>query len=110
MRNNSGAFTDATGRLIRFGLGNISKEHNDNMKSSDLIGITTMVVTPEMVGKTIGVFTAFEVKGSDWKPGRDKKREKAQENFINWVRLKGGISSFISSIDEFKNIFMLGER
>ena len=35
--------------------------------SSDLIGVTRITVTPEMVGKTVAVFTAVEVK-----VGKDK--------------------------------------
>lgn len=30
--------------------------------ASDLIGITRVMITPEMVGQTVGVFTAIEVK------------------------------------------------
>ena len=50
-RNNSGACVDATGRLVRYGLGNISKKHSDKFKSADLIGITKVIITPDMVGK-----------------------------------------------------------
>ena len=39
LRNNSGAFKDETGRVVFFGLGNTSKQRNDLIKSSDLIGI-----------------------------------------------------------------------
>src|SRR5690606_36770808 len=68
MRNNSGSFKDSTGRAVRFGLGNVSKKHSLKSKSSDLIGITRVVVTSDMVGKTIGVFTAIECKGEGWNP------------------------------------------
>ena len=53
MRNNSGALPDKNGRTVRYGLGNISREHSDRIKSSDLIGITRVVVTPEMVGRVV---------------------------------------------------------
>ncbi len=105
MRNNSGAFKDETGRLIRFGLNNVSKQHNDNSKSSDLIGITKIVITPEMVGQTIGVFTAIEVKKEDWNPDKKlDKRERAQNNFINWVKINGGIAGFANSISKLHEI------
>ena len=87
MRNNSGALPDRTGRVVRYGLGNVSKTYTDKVKSSDLIGITKVVITPSMVGKTLGVFTAVEVKKEDWDEGKKfDTREIAQNNFINWVK------------------------
>jgi ribosomal protein S19 len=106
MRNNSGAFKDSTGRVVRYGLGNISQKHQENIKSSDLIGITSVVITPDMVGKTVGIFTALEVKRSDWSPTKKlDKHEQAQMNFIKWVKSLGGIADFISSVDNLKDIF-----
>ena len=105
MRNNSGALPDKHGTPVRFGLGNISKKHNKRIKSSDLIGITKIVITPEMVGQTLGVFTAVEVKDPDW--NEEKKfdeRENAQNNFINWVKSLGGFAGFANSIDKLENI------
>ncbi len=99
MRNNSGAFKDQEGRLVRFGLGNIS---NKSMKSSDLIGITTITITPDMIGKQVGIFTACEVKSEEWKPSEASAREKSQNDFLNWVRLRGGIGMMVNSVDQFK--------
>ena len=65
-RNNSGACTDDTGRLIRYGLGNSSAALNAAIKSSDLIGITPVQIQPYHVGQTFGVFTAIEVKKPGW--------------------------------------------
>lgn len=107
-RNNSGAFTSQDGRHVRFGLGNISKKHQDEMASSDLIGITTIVITPAMVGRAVGIFTAIECKSPDWKPVSSDKRHRAQNNWINWVKSRGGISGFARSVEEFKQI--LGVR
>ena len=105
MRNNSGSFTDDTGRVVRFGLGNISASHNKLTKSSDLIGITKIVITQEMVGQTIGVFTAIVVKKEGWNENKKfDERELAQQNFISWVVLNGGIAGFASSVDKLKNI------
>lgn len=105
MRNNSGCFKDDTGRLVRFGLGNISKKHNDVVKSSDLVGITKVTITQDMVGTTLGVFTALEVKKEAWNPDKKlDKRETAQNNFMNWVKLNGGFASFVNSIDKLKDI------
>lgn len=99
MRNNSGALPDATGRPVRYGLGNVSKEHNDRIKSSDLIGFTII--------KDVAVFTAVEVKKADWKFNPNDKREAAQFAFINWVINNGGIASFCNSVDEFKALMEL---
>jgi hypothetical protein len=106
MRNNSGALLDETGRPVRFGLGNVSKKHAENSKSSDLIGITTIIITPEMVGQKIGVFTAIEVKDENWNCQKKlDKHETAQFNFIQWVISKGGIAGFANSVDNLKQIF-----
>lgn len=100
LRNNSGALNDATGRPVRYGLGNTSSKVNENFKSSDLIGITSIVITPEMVGQRIGVFTAIEVKKEGWKY-KGEKRELAQKNFIDFVLLKGGFAGFCASTSDF---------
>lgn len=101
-RNNSGAFKDADGRLVRFGLGAVSKKHSDSLKSSDLIGITTFKITPEMVGMTMGQFTAIEIKKEGWKRNPKDKRENAQEAFIDLVRSKGGCAGFVSNEEWYR--------
>jgi len=105
MRNNSGCLPDMTGRTVRFGLGNISKQHNDKIKSADLIGITQVTITKDMIGKTLGVFTAIEVKKEGWNVDKKfDKREQAQHNFINWVRSNGGFAGFAASIETIEEI------
>lgn len=59
--------------------------------SSDLIGITPITITADMVGKTMGVFTAIEVK-KDVKKKYDKHRMETQQRFIDFVNKKGGIA------------------
>lgn len=104
MRNNNGAAVNETGRLIRFGLGHVSPK--DNYKSSDLIGITKIVITPDMVGKTIGVFTALEIKKEAWDCNKKlDEREIKQSNFLQWVTMNGGIASFVNKVDSLKDIF-----
>jgi hypothetical protein len=99
-RNNSGAFTDETGRLIRFGLGNTSAQINKVIKSSDLIGITPVIVTLPMVGQQVGIFTAEETKRPGWKlrPGDD--RAQAQWRFGKLVLSLGGIFRFVTEVEK----------
>lgn len=104
LRNNSGAFKDASGRFIFFGLGNISKKRSEQFKSSDLIGFTQVIVTADMVGRTVAVFTAVEVKASDWKHQPSDKRASAQLAFISWIRAAGGFAGFAQSIEQFRKI------
>lgn len=51
---------------------------------SDIIGWTPTVITPEMVGQTVAVFTAVECKDGKNQPTDD------QVNFINAVLRDGG--------------------
>ncbi len=105
MRNNQGSFKDDTGRVVRFGLGNISKQHNDKIKSSDLVGFTKVVITQEMVGKTLAVFTAVECKKEDWDIQKKfDARETAQEVFIKWINNNGGIAFFANHVDDLNNL------
>lgn len=103
-RNNNGACLDDTGRLIRYGLGNDSEKINKVIKSSDLIGITPILITPDMVGQVVGVFTAIEVKRESWNPHMLTDREEAQLNFINHVIQKGGYGGFATSPEQFRRI------
>lgn len=104
LRNNSGACTDNTGRLVRYGLGHVSP--NQQIKSSDLIGFTKKVITPDMVGETVAIFTAFEVKKEAWDCNKKlDDHEIKQNNFLQWVTANGGIASFINKIDKLAEIF-----
>lgn len=104
MRNNSGVLLDQTGRPVRYGLMNDSKKVNDQIKSSDLIGFTRVTITPEMVGQTFAVFTAVEVKRPGWILNLKDARERAQQNFIEWIKIKGGFAGFAQSVDDLKAI------
>lgn len=88
-RNNSGAMTDERGRMVRFGLGNMSKRLSDKWKSSDLIGIGPG-----------GRFVAVECKAPGWtRPTND--RERAQAAFLGNVEALGGIGLFATSIADY---------
>jgi len=99
-RNNNGACRDETNRLIRYGLGNDSKKLNDVWKSSDLIGLTPVQIEPHHVGRTFGVFTACEVKHSDWK-WTGATRETAQHAFLIDVARLGGIALFATDESQY---------
>lgn len=105
-RNNNGAFEDPKneGRWIRYGLCNESKEQSKRIKSSDYIGITPVLITPNMVGKTLGVFTAIETKPSRWRLVPSDKRGIAQKAFHDIVKKSGGFAGFASTVDQFRRI------
>jgi len=105
-RNNSGAMTDQTGRLIRFGLGNESPSLNARWKSSDLIGLLPVVVQPSHVGKTLGVFLAVETKKPGWRLTPGDKRGQAQAAFLQSVRGFGGVGGFCCTAEDFAKLLL----
>lgn len=85
-RNNVGTGTDQrTGNFIRYGLAK---------GSGDLIGIRRITITPDMVGRQIGVFVSLEVKTSTGRPGSD------QLAWLGMVRQFGGIAEIVRSTDD----------
>lgn len=95
-RNNVGACMDERGRLIRYGLCNDSKQMNEQIKSSDLIGIKPVLITHDHVGSVIGQFVARECKSGDWSYKGDK-HELAQLRFMELVVGLGGDACFVNS-------------
>lgn len=91
-RNNSGSLPDLNGRWVTFGVG------NPPGGGSDLIGLTPVVITQDMVGKTIGVFTAAEIK--------TVKGKKADEQlaFIETIRRLGGKAGFARNREELQSL------
>lgn len=84
-RNNCGAYHDAKGRFIRYGV--------FSPGGADLIGWRSVLVTPEMVGQRVAVFVACEVK-ADTIPTRE------QRHFLETVALAGGIAILAHSEEE----------
>jgi hypothetical protein len=87
-RNNSGIAFHKDGSAVRYGVG---------LGGSDTIGWTRLVVTPEMVGKTVAVFTAIEAKTGKQKPSKD------QETFLKVVHEAGGIALWGNDAREILN-------
>ena len=62
--------------------------------SSDLIGWRSIEVTPDMVGRRIALFLAVEVKGE-----RGRATDE-QRNFIDRVRLDGGLAGVARTVED----------
>lgn len=88
LRNNVGAFQDATGRWVHYGVGGNG--------GSDTLGPTTITITPEMVGRQVAVFTAIECKRVG------KRATEEQDAFLAMVRSRGGIGAVCHSVEEFQ--------
>jgi hypothetical protein len=75
-RNNVGMATTDTGGVVKYGL---------CAGSADYIGWMPVTVTPEMVGRTLAVFTAMEVKATGGLVSE------CQRVFLSRVQDAGGI-------------------
>lgn len=93
-RNNSGALTDDSGRLIRFGLGNDSAQANKRLKSADLIGIH----------RGSGRFVSIEVKRPGWKHSDASERDRAQAAWAATVAAMGGVALRVTSAQAIKDL------
>jgi hypothetical protein len=65
---------------------------------SDLIGWTEMTITPEMVGSTLAVFTAVELKTGRLAPTRE------QIAFLGAVKRAGGLSGVARTVAEAERL------
>ena len=92
-RNNTGALVDQQGRFVRFGL---------CKGSSDLIGLRSVVVTPEMVGQRIAQFVALEIKAPQGVVSPE------QQAFLRLVQELGGVASVCRSIEQAQAVLDLG--
>lgn len=107
-RNNVGVAFNPNGQPVRFGLLNDSAQLNKKIKASDYVGITPIMITPEMVGTVVGVFTAVETKAEGWKFSVNDDRAVAQKAFHDIVRKAGGFAGFASNVGEFLKIIRRG--
>jgi hypothetical protein len=63
--------------------------------SGDLIGFTTVTITPDMVGTQVAVFTSGEVK-----PSRSARFQPGQENWRDAIRAAGGFADILYSVED----------
>lgn len=106
-RNNVGAFPETkphrsgllepTGRWVRYGLANDSKQMNEVIKSPDLFGINPVLITQDMVGTIIGQAWFRECKEEGW-TYKGTARENAQQNFHQFAVSKGADSKFLAEV------------
>lgn len=96
LRNNTGLFMTIDGkRKVRAGLGS---------GTSDLIGWTTIIITEQMVGQTIAVFTAIEVKTEN------NTTQSNQDDFIAAVKYAGGYAGSARNEQEAVNICLVASK
>jgi hypothetical protein len=88
-RNNTGALRDERGQLVRYGL---------CPGSADLIGFRSVTITPDMVGQTVAVFAAVEVKTDRGRPTPE------QTAFLQRVATAGGLAGIARSVEDAHQI------
>lgn len=87
------------------GLGLAMVDGNTVPGLSDLTGYTKVKITPEMVGRTVPIFTVIETKESG-----GGRRTATQKSFIEQVRLAGGIGGFAASAQQAIEIIEAWKR
>ena len=72
--------------------------------SSDLIGFKRVMITQDMVGQTVAVFLAIEVKTDKTEKTDKTYASREQKDFIEFVKEAGGIAGVARSADDAKKI------
>ena len=88
-RNNTGALVDQQGRFVRFGL---------CKGSSDLIGLRSLEITPELIGQRIAQFVALEIKTTQGVLSPE------QRAFLRLVQQLGGAAAACRSAEEAEQL------
>lgn len=100
-RNNVGALIPkGSQRPVRYGLANDSEQMNDVLKSSDLIGVEPTLITPQHVGRVLGLFDAFECKPEGWQFNPADAHEAAQWAFGRVILAAGGNFRFVTGVGQ----------
>lgn len=97
LRVNSGEFWG--GKVVAHDGARVMLEHPTRIHgappgTSDLIGCTTRVITPDMVGQSIAQMFCIEMK----RPG--EKPEKHQERYLAMMRSRGALAGVATSKEE----------
>lgn len=88
-------FTGAvSSQPVRYGICNDSPKLNAVMKSSDLVGVVPITITPDMVGSTVGQAGFWECKRPGWQFNPNDAHSLAQANFISLVQRYGARAMF----------------
>lgn len=95
-RNNRGAFKDETGRWVRFGLANDSKNLGDFLKSGDLFGWRPRLIKIDDVGKILAQTVNRECKRPDWQY-TGTPEEEAQMRWHMLIMAAGGDSAIVNA-------------
>lgn len=76
--------------------------------SSDIIAVVSLVITPEMVGKTLGRFTAIELKaiGARTEP----KRAANQQMFRDLINQRGGYAEVLNDVSALDGLLERARR
>ena len=72
--------------------------------SSDLIGWTPILITEDLIGQTLSVFTALEIKTETGRVSPEQK------TFINAVNSSGGIGAVVRDPSELDTLLQLQQQ
>lgn len=109
-RNNSGGCIDSTGRMIKFGLGNDGSKASKQLKFGDYIGFTPVLITPDMVGQTVAVFTNLEIKpDGDMQKTLTAACRLGSREYYQWktcelVKNNGGFAGFVTNAQDVEQV------
>lgn len=88
-RNNVGAAEMTAGGFVRYGLANDTPAMNAAIKSADLIGWRSKLITQADVGQVIAQFVSREVKRANWR-WSDTPENQAQLKWAALINTHGG--------------------
>lgn len=88
-KNNVGKLRDHAGRIVSFGLAT---------GSPDLVGLKSVYVSPDMIGRRIAILAGLEVKSDT---GRIRPE---QQRFLDMLNDFGAIAGIARSVEDAKRV------